>query len=440
MDEISEAVLTFQDRTLLEVLPCYVFLQCGGDITYANRIAREALALEAGAAGPVEQVFEGAFPGLAYGRSGCDPARRENVLGSATQPYTTEFECHLRTPGGSLLPVHGSFRVLQADPEIRLLIIAMRGSHAAATGETSNFLEQLLNAAPEAIMITRGARILHVNREFERLFGFSAEEALGRNTYDLLIPETRRHEFGMLEHTIHLYGRASMETARLNKAGELIDVSLLVAPIELSGVVVGNFVSYRDIRDKKRTDSRLQYDAMHDSLTGLANRNLFLDRMQLVMARRGRRQDLQFAVMFLDLDRFKTVNDSFGHAYGDELLMKIATLLQACFRPEDTLARFGGDEFAVLMEDVAGISDAVRIAERVQNDIRLPVEIYGNEVVVTASIGIAFAATDHTSPEQVLRGAEYAMYQAKSRGNAHHEIFDGFTHVLAAERGEKVGD
>ena len=171
-----------------------------------------------------------------------------------------------------------------------------------------------MNAAPEAIMITRGSKILHINREFEALFGFNADEALGQNTYDILIPETRRHEFDILEHTMQLHGRASMETVRLHKSGELIDVSILVAPINMSGIEIGNFVSYRDIRDKKQSDARLQHDALRDPLTGLANRALFLDRLQLTMARQQRHSQLNFAVMYLDLDRFKAVNDNLGHA------------------------------------------------------------------------------------------------------------------------------
>lgn len=308
----------------------------------------------------------------------------------------------------------------------------MRSRRQPETGPSSNFLEQLLNAAPEAIMITRGARILHVNREFESMFGFSADEAVGRNTYDILIPETRRHEFDMLEHTMQLYGRASMETVRLHKSGQLIDVSVLVAPIELSGVEVGNFVSYRDIREKKQTDLKLQHDALHDSLTGLANRALFLDRLQLTMARQQRRSEFNFAVMFLDLDRFKAVNDSLGHACGDDLLVCVAARLRACFRPEDTVARFGGDEFAVLIEEVTNISDVTRISERVQKDLRLPIEVNGHEILISASIGIAFGTLDHTTPEQVLRDADYAMYQAKSHGQARHEVFDSSMHVHAA--------
>jgi diguanylate cyclase (GGDEF)-like protein/PAS domain S-box-containing protein len=443
--EADVAVLTAQQKLLLEALPCYVFVQRGNSVVYANRVAREILHLEEGAVLAVDDIFRGQFPGFAYARPGKQLGGSSHVYGSGSIAYSSDFNCQMRTPLDSAVPVRGSFRMLRVEPEPELLIVALR-SHRAPEKDSgqgadhaapSNFLEQLLNAAPEAIMITRGSKILHINREFESLFGFNADEALGQNTYDILIPETRRHEFDMLEHTMQLHGRASMETVRLHKSGELIDVSILVAPISMAGVEVGNFVSYRDIREKKQTDARLQHDALHDPLTGLANRALFLDRLQLTMARQQRHSQLNFAVMFLDLDRFKAVNDNLGHASGDELLAHMASRLRACFRPQDTVARFGGDEFAILIEDVTNVSDVTTIADRAQHDIRLPVELNGHEVFVTASIGIAFGTLDHTSPEQILRDADFAMYQAKSNGNARHEVFDGSMHVHVAAQMRK---
>ncbi len=450
--EADVAVLTAQQKSLLEALPCYVFVQRGSVVVYANRVARETLHLEEGAVLPVDDLFHGQFPGFAYAHPGTPLRGSANVFGSGGQAYSSDFNCEMRTPLDSAVPVRGSFRMLHVEPEPELLIVALRSQRESARdsvqslaretghGSPSNFLEQLLNAAPEAIMITRGSRILHVNREFESLFGFNADEALGQNTFDILIPETRRHEFDMLEHTMQLHGRASMETVRLHKSGALIDVSILVAPISMAGVEVGNFVSYRDIREKKQTDARLQHDALHDPLTGLANRALFLDRLQLTMARQQRHSQLNFAVMFLDLDRFKAVNDNLGHASGDDLLVSLAARLRTCFRPEDTVARFGGDEFAILIEDVTNISDVTRIAERAQHDIRLPIEVSGHEIFISASIGIAFGTLDHTSPEQILRDADYAMYQAKSNGHARHEVFDGSMHVHVAAQMRKEQD
>jgi diguanylate cyclase (GGDEF)-like protein/PAS domain S-box-containing protein len=450
--EADVSVLTAQQRSLLEALPCYVFVQRGSNVVYANRGAREILHLEEGASLPVDDLFSGQFPGFVYAHPGTSSRRSANVYGSAGQAYSSDFNCEMRTPLDSSVPVRGSFRMLRVEPEPELLIVALQSKretegnvrrdlgNSGEHGSPSNFLEHLLNAAPEAIMITRGSKILHVNREFEALFGYNADEALGQNTYDILIPETRRHEFDILEHTMQLHGRASMETVRLHKSGELIDVSILVAPINMSGIEIGNFVSYRDIRDKKQSDARLQHDALRDPLTGLANRALFLDRLQLTMARQQRHSQLNFAVMFLDLDRFKAVNDNLGHASGDDLLVRMAARLRACFRPEDTVARFAGDEFAILLEDVTNISDVTKIAERAQRDIRLPIELNGHEIFISASIGIAFGTLDHTSPEQILRDADFAMYQAKSNGHARHEVFDGSMHVHVAAQMRKEQD
>jgi diguanylate cyclase (GGDEF)-like protein/PAS domain S-box-containing protein len=449
--EADVSVLTGQQRSLLEAMPCYVFVQRGRNVIYANRAAREILHLEEGASLPVDDLFSGQFPGFVYAQPGSAARGSANVFGSGGQAYSSDFNCEMRTPLDSSVSVRGSFRMVRVEPEPELLIVALQSRRDAesdrrASGNgpehssPSNFLEHLLNAAPEAIMITRGSKILHVNREFEALFGYNADEALGQNTYDILIPETRRHEFDMLEHTMQLHGRASMETVRLHKSGQLIDVSILVAPISMSGIEVGNFVSYRDIREKKQTDARQQHDALHDPLTGLANRTLFLDRVQLTMARQQRHSELNFAVMFLDLDRFKAVNDNLGHASGDDLLVRMAARLRACLRPEDTVARFGGDEFAILLEDVTNISDVIRIAERAQRDIRLPIELNGHEIFISASIGIAFGTLDHTSPEQILRDADFAMYQAKSNGHARHEVFDGSMHVHVAAQMRKQQD
>jgi diguanylate cyclase (GGDEF)-like protein/PAS domain S-box-containing protein len=449
--EADVSVLTGQQRSLLEALPCYVFVQRGRNVIYANRVAREILHLEEGASLPVDHLFSGQFPGFVYAQTGTASRGSANVFGSGGHPYSSDFNCEMRTPLDSSVPVRGSFRMVRVEPEPELLIVALRSRRDAESdrralvnsseqSSPSNFLEHLLNAAPEAIMITRGSKILHINREFEALFGYNADEALGQNTYDILIPETRRHEFDMLEHTMQLHGRASMETVRLHKSGQLIDVSILVAPISMSGIEVGNFVSYRDIREKKQSDARQQHDALHDPLTGLANRTLFLDRVQLTMARQQRHSELNFAVMFLDLDRFKAVNDNLGHASGDDLLVRMAARLRACFRPEDTVARFGGDEFAILLEDVTNISDVILIAERAQRDIRLPIELNGHEIFISASIGIAFGTLDHTSPEQILRDADFAMYQAKSNGHARHEVFDGSMHVHVAAQMRKEQD
>jgi diguanylate cyclase (GGDEF)-like protein len=200
--------------------------------------------------------------------------------------------------------------------------------------------------------------------------------------------------------------------------------------------------------ERKRAEDKLVHDASHDPLTGLPNRALFLDRLQRALARGARHADYRFAVLFIDLDRFKVVNDSLGHGAGDSLIVQVGTRLLASLRREDvlarpsadgdadidTLARLGGDEFTVLLDDIRDPSDAVRVAERIQAALGQPFVVDGHEVYASASIGIATSSTGYATPEEVLRDADLAMYRAKSLGKARSELFDQAMHVMAVKR------
>jgi diguanylate cyclase (GGDEF)-like protein len=174
--------------------------------------------------------------------------------------------------------------------------------------------------------------------------------------------------------------------------------------------------------DRTREESRTRHEALHDPLTGLPNRNLFLDRLGHALAQ-AERHDSSVAVLFLDLDQFKLVNDSLGHAAGDELLAAVAPRLQQALRPGDTVARFGGDEFAVLVEDVANERDAIRVAERIAESLTRPFILRQREHFASASIGISIA-TGNEEPEELMRDADAALYRAKDRGRGGYEIFD----------------
>ncbi len=182
--------------------------------------------------------------------------------------------------------------------------------------------------------------------------------------------------------------------------------------------------SQTDITMRKITEERLVYDALHDALTGLPNRALFMDRLEHVLQMAKRRASYRFAVLFLDLDRFKYINDSLGHLIGDQLLISVGRRLSAYLRPNDTVARLGGDEFAILLEDIGGEEDARKVAERIQADLPLPLHIEGREVVISGSIGIALNNEHYERPEELLRDADLAMYQAKANGKSRLEIFD----------------
>lgn len=192
--------------------------------------------------------------------------------------------------------------------------------------------------------------------------------------------------------------------------------------------------SQTDITLRKKAEEQLLYDAFHDALTGLPNRALFMDRLQHVIAGSHRHAQHLYAVLFLDMDRFKIINDSLGHTIGDQLLVAVGRKLSECLRPGDTVARLGGDEFAVLLDGISELKDAVDIAERVQQKLSAPVMIKGNEVFASVSIGIALSDQGNERPEQILRDADVAMYQAKTRGSGCYEIFDSRMHANILDR------
>jgi diguanylate cyclase (GGDEF)-like protein len=185
--------------------------------------------------------------------------------------------------------------------------------------------------------------------------------------------------------------------------------------------------------ERKRAEAQLAHQALHDPLTGLANRALFLDRLGVALER-SRRSGAQLAVLFLDFDNFKQINDSRGHAAGDRLLATLGGRLSAMLRPMDTVARFGGDEFTFLFEDLTSEREVMLIADRICDAARLPIAIDGMEVAVTVSIGIAIVDDPAVAPETVIREADAAMYRAKERGRSRYELFDEESRRRALER------
>ena len=186
--------------------------------------------------------------------------------------------------------------------------------------------------------------------------------------------------------------------------------------------------SLTDITCQKENEEKLFYDAFHDSLTGLPNRALFLDRLKTAMERSKRFEESNFAVLFFDLDRFKLLNDSLGHIYGDRFLIKVANDLKTCLRAYDSAARLSGDEFAVLLEDIHNISDVIEITERIQQALQNPIQINGHKIVISASIGIILSDSRYKIPEDILRDADIAMYHAKVQGKACHAVFEPSMH------------
>ena len=280
----------------------------------------------------------------------------------------------------------------------------------------------IVEAAVDGIVTTDARGIIEtLNPAAERMFALSTEQARGRRFGALTTGEPPRA------------GAASDGAGPGDDAGphEVVavrgDGTTFPAEISMSEVhhedrLVVTYI-VRDVSERKRFEAQLAHRATHDALTGLPNRRLLADRLGLALARSARR-GTRAAVLFLDIDHFKVVNDSLGHTAGDRLLVLVAERLACVVRPEDTLARLGGDEFVVLVEGLAGEADALAVAARLEGALAAPFVVAGAELFVTASIGIALAGGPDASPESVVRDADAAMYHAKERGRARSEVFD----------------
>ncbi|MFU2210488.1 putative bifunctional diguanylate cyclase/phosphodiesterase [Solidesulfovibrio sp. C21] len=210
--------------------------------------------------------------------------------------------------------------------------------------------------------------------------------------------------------------------------------SLVVTP--LAGAMPGALIILTDISRQKQLEEHILHDAFHDTLTGLFNRALFLNRLEQAIKRLKRNPEALYAVVYLDIDRFKLVNKTFGHVTGDRLLMIIANRLQKLLRDVDTLARFGGDEFAILVEDLAGLADASAMADNVLRHLAAPFRLKKQEIFVTCSIGVVLGSGAYEHPDQVLRDADNAMYSSKEHGGDHYTVFDAGMRVLTQRRME----
>ncbi|MBI4998500.1 MAG: EAL domain-containing protein [Rhodocyclales bacterium] len=279
---------------------------------------------------------------------------------------------------------------------------------------------QAVDSSNDGIMITdsalRDRPLIYVNPAFERITGYTSAEALGRNARFLLGDDTDQIGVEELRRALHEQRAAKIVLRNYRKDGSLFWNELSLAPVHGEGSQVRHFVSIiNDISERKSYESQLEYQAGHDALTGLANRNLLADRLDQAITR-AKRTKSTVAVLLLDLDRFKLVNDGLGHDIGNALLKIVAQRLTACMRSIDTVARLGGDEFVVVMTDLDSEHDAAPTARKLLKQVSQPMTVAEREIVATASLGIALYPKDAEQATALLRNADVAMYRAKELG------------------------
>jgi len=304
------------------------------------------------------------------------------------------------------------------------------------------------NAGDMIAMVDMEGHRLYNSPAYQKVLGYSPEELSATWSFEQIHPDDRHRVLEAAEHARRTGEGRTLEYRIKHKDGSWRVLESSASTIlDDQGKAEKMVIVNRDITARKHAEEKLVHQSLHDALTGLPNRSLFLDRAQRAFSHSQRHPEYKFAVLFLDVDDFKKFNDSFGYAAGDEVIVALASRLASSLRQhqavarlalmahgDDTLARLGGDEFAVLLDDIKDPSDAIRVANRLQDAVAAPFSFNGQEVVSSASIGIALCSTARDRAEDLLRDADIAMYRAKAAGKARCEVFDGEMHARAVER------
>lgn len=371
-----------------------------------------------------------------------EPTERDRIRALLDeQGYLRNHEVRIRRRDGSPIWVSENTRVLyNADGSVNcyegsLVDITDRKHMEEALLQSERRYRTLVDHSQVGVFMSRDGEYVYVNHALASLLGYEEDELIGANYRQIFAPE----ELSMAD-----------ERHRRRKAGEEVEQSYEARLLRKDGqsrvvvtVSAGKVIqdgeemimgTVRDITEQKRIERQLRHNATHDPLTGLPNRSLFVERLGKAMTYSIGSSKPGYAVLFLDLDGFKVVNDSLGHAAGDDLLAEIAHRLRRCLRPWDTVARHGGDEFTVLVEQLNTIDDAIDVARRIQEELAEPIDLNDHEVFTNVSIGIAPANPDYRSTDEILRDADTAMYRAKARGKAGYVVFDNTMHEIARRR------
>ncbi|MEH2078755.1 MAG: EAL domain-containing protein [Nostoc sp.] len=332
-----------------------------------------------------------------------------------------------------------TFEPLQiAVEELLAVFEQLKVTTATAEKERQRY-QELFDLAPDAYLITdTKGKIQEVNYTAATLFSVPQIYLIGKPLILFIVQQNRQTFISNLNNLQQL---DDWEIYLKPRFGTPFPTSIKASPIfDSQEKPIGWRWLLRNISKRKQAEEQVAHLAFHDALTGLPNRALFMNRLRQAVDYSKRRSDYLFAVLFLDLDRFKLINDSLGHIFGDQVLLAVAQRLQECLRFIDIAARLGGDEFIVLLEEIKDVKQVVAVAERIQQKLAQIVVLDGQEVFITASIGIVLSMTGCKQPEDFLRNADIAMYRAKTQGRARYEIFNTEMHIQAMAHLQLVND
>ncbi|MEH2002295.1 MAG: EAL domain-containing protein [Nostoc sp.] len=372
-----------------------------------------------------------------------DEKTRIKIESPIKQVIESGIIAHLSEPtiliarNGAEIPINDSIAPIKEDDGnitgavLVFQDISERKQILETLGRRQQEFKALVENAPDIISrFNTQLRYVYVNPAIEKITGISAETFIGKTNADLTLPS----EFCQIcDYKLQQVFQTKQEIefeCTLAIAWEAKHYhTRLVPELGSDGSVYFVLSIARNITALKVAQAQLIHDAFHDLLTGLPNRALFLERLERALMSAKRRVDYTFAVLFIDLDRFKRINDSLGHMIGDQLLTALARILENCLRAGDTVARLGGDEFTILLDDLNNINDVTTVVERIHEALKSAFKLNGNEVFTTVSIGIALSNASYNRPEELLRDADIAMYQAKTSGKGCHKIFDSTMYI-----------
>ncbi|MGE5624096.1 MAG: EAL domain-containing protein [Bacillota bacterium] len=309
--------------------------------------------------------------------------------------------------------------------------ITQRKQAEDALAQSEEKYRTLVDMSQDGVFLSVHGSLVYVNRAFAEMLGYKPDEMTGISFSKLLAPEDHTASDVFDESHPLPAGHELHELRLMHRDGKTrVTTAVTVAHVRYreKAAVTG---TVRDVTAQKKSEQELVRSAYHDALTDLPNRSFFMEKLQQVLDHVGKRSSDRFAVLFLDLDRFKLINDSLGHSFGDRVLQSIARRLRTCLRPADLIARYGGDEFTILVENVTGLDDATAVADRVHEELARAITIDGHDVFTNASIGIVINAPHYKHPDEILRDADTAMYRAKAAGKAGYVVFDDAMHESA---------